>query len=110
MTCSIGKHGFRLVLVVVSATVLAMSAAAQRIAVLAPDDTPKSVSFAEQLVRSFEPKVRVIDSGVARAAFDSVKVENAFNLTAEQARSIGTVIGCDYFVLVKAATSRRTSS
>jgi len=39
-----------------------------------------------------------------------VKVDNAFNLTADSARSIGSVIGCDHFVLVKAVTTRRTSS
>ena len=104
------KKHLRSVLAASIGAVFATFAFAQRVTVLTPDGSSQSVAFAEQLVRAFEQKLRVTDTGVARSAFDSVKTEDPFNLTAEQARSIGTVIGCDYFVLVKAATARRSSS
>jgi len=82
----------------------------QRIAVFTPAPSDQSDAIVGRLAESLENKFRVIDSGIARAAFNSVKVDNAFNLTADSARSIGSVIGCDHFVLVKAVTTRRTSS
>jgi hypothetical protein len=82
----------------------------QRIAVFSPAASPQSAVFVGLLSASLEDKFRATDPGVAQAAFKSVKVENPFNLTAESARNIGNVIGSDYFVLVKAATQRRSSS
>jgi len=82
----------------------------QRIAVFTPAPSDQSDAIVGRLAESLENKFRVIDSGIARAAFNSVKVDNAFNLAADSARSIGSVIGCDHFVLVKAVTTRRTSS
>ncbi len=83
---------------------------AQRIAVLTPDAAIQSATFAERLSENLESRMRVIDAGVAASAFNSLNIENAFNLTTESAKRIGTVIGCDHYVIVKAATARRTSS
>jgi hypothetical protein len=86
------------------------SALGQRIAIFAPATTPQSTEFVDALATSLEDRFRVVDSGIALSAFNSVKVENPYNLTAESAKNIGTVIGSDHFVLIKAATQRRTSS
>lgn len=59
---------------------------------------------------ALDGRLRLVDLGAAESAFRSIKVENSFNLTAEQAKSIGTVIGCDFFLIVRSATQRRTSS
>jgi len=83
---------------------------AQRLAVFTPAPSDQGNAFVERLAESLEKKFRMIDPGIAQAAFNSVKVDNAFNLAAESAQSIGSVIGCDHFVLVKAVTTRRTSS
>ena len=82
----------------------------QRIAILTPDRTTQSTSLAEQLSDGFEGKLRVVDAGAAQSAFRSITVDDPFNLTSEQGKSIGTVIGSDFFIIVKAVTQRRTSS
>ncbi len=100
---------FRSALIAVALILLSSYASGQRIAVLAPVASAQNAAFTERLVDSLESKFRVIDSGIALSAFKSVKVENPFNLTAENARNIGAVIGSDHFVLVRAATTRRSS-
>lgn len=83
---------------------------AQRIAVLNPLATEKSSIYSDKLSETLSSRFRVVDSSLADSAYRSIKIENAFNMTAAQARDIGAVIGCDYFVLVNAATVRRSSS
>ena len=104
------ERGFRFAFTAAVFAVLFSFAHGQRIAIFSPVPSSQSSVFIEQLIESLEDKFRVIDSGVARAAFNSVKVENPFNLTTETAKSIGTVIGSDHFVLVRSGTTRRTSS
>jgi hypothetical protein len=41
--------------------------------------------------------------------FETTNYENIFNLTTSEAKTIGSVIGCDFFVLVKADNFRRSS-
>ena len=107
----IGKiRTFRAILVVAFLAVSLSFTYGQRFAIFAPSASPQSSAFVERLAESLEDKFRIIDSGAAQAAFNSVKVENPYNLTTENARSIGTVIGSDHFVLIRAATQRRTSS
>jgi hypothetical protein len=86
----------------------AESAAAQRIAIITPDNTAESVAFAEKLTDAVKG-VDVIDGGMARAAFDAVAPDNAFNMTRTEARRIGSAIGCSHFVVLRAAVQRRTS-
>jgi hypothetical protein len=106
-----GLRRFLRPVLVVAVTAFSWSFAhGQRIAIFTPAPSDQSNAIVERLAESLESKFRVIDSSIARAAFNSVKVDNALNLTADRARSIGAVIGCDHFVLVKAVTTRRTSS
>ena len=83
---------------------------AQNVAVLSPDRSETSRSFAEKLEGALGKSLRVIDSGMSEAAFLSAKTENTFNLTTDAAKAIGSAIGCDFFLLVNSATSRRSSS
>lgn len=83
---------------------------AQRIAILTPETTTQAATFSEKLSENLENKMRVIDAGVAASAHTSLKIENAFNLTTENAKKIATVIGCDFYIIIKTATARRTSS
>ncbi|MGH9946964.1 MAG: energy transducer TonB [Pyrinomonadaceae bacterium] len=82
----------------------------QRIAILTPDAKPLSTAFAEKLSDALREKLRVVDPSAAESAAKSVKIEDPFNLTSDQAKLIGTVIGSDFFILIKAATQRRSSS
>jgi TonB family protein len=42
-------------------------------------------------------------------AFRATTYDNIFNLTVSEAKTIGSAIGCDYFVLLKSETLRRSS-
>lgn len=82
----------------------------QRIAILAPEKNPQGERIAEKLSESVSNRLAVVDNSLGETAFRSVGVENPFNLAGEDAKRIGSAIGCDAFVLVKAETLRRTSS
>lgn len=85
------------------------SASAQRIAVVTPDETATSVRFAEELEAVIGRTARVVDGSLASAAFRSGDPETPFNMTVEQARMIGSAIGCEYFILVRADIINRYS-
>jgi hypothetical protein len=91
--------------------VAALSApvSAQRIAVIAPDETIDSVEVADRLEQLLEPRVKILDRSMSSAAWASAPPENPFNLTSEQARTLGTTIGCDMFILVRSNTLRRSA-
>jgi hypothetical protein len=83
----------------------------QRIAIVTPDAADRlAAGYAKQLANALESKFRVIDLEIAASAYGSLKINEPFNQTAESARQIGTLIGCDHFILVKTNTSRRSSS
>ena len=84
--------------------------AAQSVAVLSPDKAESSKSFAEKLENALSKKLRVLDNSMSEAAFSSANAENPFNLTAANSKAVGSAIGCDYFILVRSATQRRSSS
>lgn len=84
--------------------------AAQRVAVIAPDKSVRSEELAEKLLESFPPPIRGVEISMAAAAFESVPVENPYNLSIEETRRIGMVIGSEYFVLIATSTQRRSSS
>ena len=86
----------------------AASATAQRLAIIAPDNAAESAVFAEKLTDAIKG-VDVIDGEMARAAFDAVAPENAFNMTRSEARRVGSAIGCSHFVVLRSAVQRRTS-
>ena len=82
---------------------------AQKIAVLAPDKTVRSEAFAAELGKYLSQNYRVLDASMSEAAFRSVAYENPFNLSTAEAKTIGAAIGCNYFLLVKYETLRRSA-
>ena len=88
----------------------ASSLAAQEVAILTPDKADVSRAFAEKLETALAEKHKVIDDSLSETAFKSTAPENPFNLTTEQSKRIGAVIGCDYFVLLRSAALRRRSA
>ena len=83
--------------------------AAQRVAILTPDNAVASQSFAQKLEESLDGKGKMIDDSLSESAFESAKPEAPFNLSKEDSMRIGAVIGCDYFILLRSATLRRSS-
>lgn len=86
------------------------AATAQRIAILAPDRSDQSRAFAERLSGSFGKKIEVLDRDLASAAFTSNTHPNPFNMTADESKEVGMVIGCDFFVLIRSVIQRRSAS
>jgi len=98
----------RLVIAAVASICLCNVIPAQKIALLTPDKTPQAEAITNEIAKSLP--VSVIDDSLADAAFRSIGVENPFNLSLDEAKRIGSAIGCDAFLIVKADTLRRTSS
>ena len=71
--------------------------------------TSTSRSFADKLGAQLEDKVKVLDPDLGRSAYASVSVEAPFNLTVDESKRIGAVIGCDAFILLRSATQRRSA-
>ena len=105
--CSFTRH----IPLILSILLISFSTlAAQRVAVLTPDNAVLSRSFAAKLEDSLDGKVRIIDDSLSETAFNSLKPESPFNLTKEESQRIGAAIGCDYFILLRSATLRRSAS
>ena len=88
----------------------AVTALSQKASVLAPDGADRSIEVAGAIERSLGEKLSIQDSSLAEAAFKAVNPGTPFNLTKEESKGLGAAIGCDLFVLVRAATLRRSSS
>ncbi|MEO6052312.1 MAG: energy transducer TonB [Pyrinomonadaceae bacterium] len=83
--------------------------AAQKVAVLTPDKADASQAFAEKLESKLAEKLKVIDSSMAESAYRSVSPKTPFNLTTDESKEIGMVIGCDMFVILRSDTQRRSA-
>lgn len=86
-----------------------LAVTAQKIAVLVPEKSEHSQNFAGKLEMALSENLKILDSSMSETAFRSIKVENPFNLYKTEAKLIGAVVGCDYFLLVKSQTLRRAS-
>lgn len=91
------------------AIVFFSSASAQKIAVLTPDKTESSREFADRLAEQLSVRTTVLDFSLAESAYVSVSPPTPFNLTAEESKRLGAAIGCDFIILTRAATQRRSS-
>jgi hypothetical protein len=90
---------------------LTLSAAARErtLAVLAPDDSASGRRFAEDLGMLLAASNKVLDASLSETAFRAAAPASPFNMTTAEARSAGASIGCDFFVLVRSETLRRSS-
>lgn len=100
-------RGFTLSFIFITAVIVT---AAQRVAVFEPDDSDAVKGSADAIRNELATKIRVLDHEMAMAAFRSVEIADHYNMTAEDARQIGRVVGCDAFVLLKTRIQRRASA
>lgn len=77
----------------------------QKIAVINPQKNPNSEKVAAQLIEKF----KALDADLVEMAVKSQPIENIFNLSTEEAKTLANAIGCDYIILLKAENLRRTS-
>ena len=101
---------FASLLLCVFALIFPRHVPAQKVAVLAPDKTDASRAFAWDLENEMIEKVSIQDNLLAAAAFNAAAFGHPYNLTREQSRSVGAAIGCEYLILIRAMTLRRSSS
>lgn len=88
----------------------AFTALAQKVIVLAPDDTDQSRNFARNLEQELIGKVSVLDNDLGKSVFNSTPPASAYNMTAEESKRLGTAIGCGYMILTRSAVQRRIAS
>jgi len=89
--------------------VRAEPSAAQSVAFLAPEKTGPAAAYAERLTGSFPAAVKTLDISMAASAYDAVAAAQPFNMSAAEAMTAGSSIGCDFLIIIKAAVLRRTS-
>ena len=89
--------------------IFSMSAAAKCVAVIAPDRSEQAREIAAILSDDLKD-LNAIDTDMATSAFKAVAPENPFNMTVAQGKRVGLAIGCEYVVLVRSDTFRRSSS
>lgn len=82
---------------------------AQKIAILTPEKTVQSNEIREKLTDSFSDELTILNFALSETVLLSKKFENPFNLSLEEARNLGTAIGCDFFILIKTDGLQRFS-
>lgn len=88
---------------------LGTNVGAQRVAIVAPHQHARDTEYAELLTERLGASVRILDSSQSDTAFRSVSIRDFFNMDRDEAKATGTVMGCDYFVLVRTGAQRRSS-
>lgn len=90
------------------ALIFSVSATAQKVAILAPGKQTVP-EFVEKLAEEISKSVTVLDGSLSESAFNASNHIDPFNMTADESKSAGTAIGCDFFVLVRTETQRLAS-
>jgi hypothetical protein len=85
------------------------SVRSQRVAVIAPNGSELDKAVAAAMTRTLSAKLRVQDADMSWAAYTAIKPESPFNMTADEAKRVGSVLGCDFFVLLNTDTRRRAT-
>ena len=89
---------------------LAFSAAGQRLALLQPVKEGGVPGFTKFLKAEIAKHTRVIDDDLAASAYRSVEMADPFNMSSEEARLVGSVVGSDRFLILRSALQRRAST
>jgi TonB family protein len=99
---------FLLCAVIVSFTV-GVNAQKKSIAVIPADKTAFTRSLAEITEDSLADPFRIADIELAQTVIAAAERKNLFNLSLDEAKNIGSGIGCDYFILLRSENLRRSS-
>lgn len=98
---------FIMVLIVAAAANIAL---AQRIAIFKPEKDSSTNEIVRSISSELSSKMRIVDPDIAASAFRSVDVQDPFNLSQSEARQIGTVVGCEAFLLFRTGVQRRAAT
>ena len=83
--------------------------ASVRIAIIVPEKSSQARKVADSLEAGLSDRFRIVDRSLAEAIFQSRSFERPFNLSTDESRQLGAIIGCNFFILVRSNTLRRTS-
>ncbi len=84
-------------------------ASKQTIAILTPENNSQSREFSEKIAVALSKRFKVVDSYLATSVFEINKPQTPFNLTKQDSKNLGVSIGCNFFVMVKTDTLRRST-
>jgi len=82
---------------------------AQRVAILFPDRSDRDLAYAGQIESALSRSARVLDLSLSTSAFLSLQVKNSFNMNAAESRAAASVMGCEYFLVLRSGGFRRES-
>lgn len=105
---------FRLALLVClfllpAAALAAQSAVQKNVALIRADKNEVTANLAAALEVSLENSFKLADPELVEQVMGASAKKNLFNLSLEEARNIGTGIGCDFFVILRSENLRRSS-
>lgn len=80
----------------------------QKVAILTPEKNKQSEQFTKEFASSLSAKFNIIDLSLAESVLQSKEFETPFNLTNQNAKNLGVSIGCNFFIIIKTDTLRRT--
>lgn len=103
------KHSRSIISLIAAAVLLAASVVAQRVAIVTPQQTASDAEYSQRLNESLSGAARVLDSTQSETAFRAVQIRDVYNMSIEEARAAASVMGCDYFVVVRTGIQRRSS-
>lgn len=87
---------------------LAVAASAQRVSIVTPNGTVLDKAIAAKLAAALASnKLQVQDLDIASIAYTAEPPATPFNMTADEAGRVGSVLGCDYFILINTGVQRR---
>jgi len=99
----------RLLLRIALILLLPGAAGAQRVSVITPEKASLNTAFVSSFRDAVGKKLILLDDLLSEAAYSAVRSETPLNMRVEAARNIGAAIGCDYMILIKTRTERRSS-
>jgi TonB family protein len=96
-----------LVLVFILSFVAASSG--QTAALIAPNKSAFDLRVATEVRADLSETIRFQDSDMTFAAFDSAKPATPFNMSTEEAKRVGSIVGTDLLILVRSGAQRRAA-
>ncbi len=81
----------------------------QRLAVITPNRSSSDEAVAAALAAELAKQFDVQDRSMTEAAYRAVAPKLPFNMTLDEAKTVGSAIACDYFILIRSETLRRSS-
>ncbi len=81
----------------------------QKVAIVSKEISGSS-AFVEAFADEADKKLTMLDRSLSESAFNASKHAEEFNLTTEESRYAASAIGCEFLVLIRTETQRRTST